>query len=71
MAELNAEHRGTAQPAAARLWANRWLLAAGIVAVLAVHGLAGASAYVVLAAIVLLLAAALLPSGGARRSIED
>lgn len=71
MAELNAEHKGTAQPAAARLWANRWLLAAGIVAVLAVHGLAGASAYVVLAAIVLLLAAALLPSGGARQSIED
>ena len=71
MAELNAEHKGTAQPVAARLWASRWLLAAGFVAVFAVYGLAGTSAYVLVAAIALLLAAALLPSGGARQSIEN
>jgi two-component system phosphate regulon sensor histidine kinase PhoR len=71
MAELNAEHKGTAQPVAARLWASRWLLAAGFVAVFAAYGLAGTSAYVLVAAIGLLLAAALLPSGGARQSTEN
>lgn len=71
MAELNAEQKGTAQPVAVRLWGSRWLLAAGIVAVFAVYGLAGISAYVLVAAIALLVAAALLPSGAPRRSTED
>ena len=62
MADLDAEQKGTAQTIATRLWNGRWLLAAGVVAVVAVYALAASSAYVVLAALLLLLAAAMLPA---------
>ncbi|RVB20502.1 two-component sensor histidine kinase, partial [Mesorhizobium sp. M7A.F.Ca.CA.001.07.2.1] len=68
MADLDTEQRGMTQTMAARLWNSRWLLAAGVVAVLAVYALAGISAYVVPAALLLLLAAAILPTAGARQS---
>ncbi|WP_168991979.1 MULTISPECIES: ATP-binding protein [Mesorhizobium] len=71
MADLDAEQKDTGQTIAARLWISRWLLMAGIVAVLAVYALAAISAYVVLAALLLLLAAATLPTTGARPSIES
>ncbi|RUY39954.1 two-component sensor histidine kinase [Mesorhizobium sp. M7A.F.Ca.CA.001.09.2.1] len=68
MADLDTEQRGITQTMAARLWNSRWLLAAGVVAVVAVYALAGISAYIVLAALLLLLAAAILPAAGARQS---
>jgi two-component system phosphate regulon sensor histidine kinase PhoR len=73
MADMGgAEQRSTAQAVATRLWSSRWLLAAGIVAVLTVYGFADMSFYVVLlACAVLLLAAAMLPAGVARQSAED
>jgi two-component system, OmpR family, phosphate regulon sensor histidine kinase PhoR len=71
MADTGAERITTAQALRARVWNSRWLLAAGIVAIVAVYGYAGMSAYVVLAALALVLAAALLPTGGASRSSES
>lgn len=66
------EQRSTAQLVANRLWNSRWLLAAGIVALLTVYGFADMTGYVVLlACAVLLLAAAMLPAGVARQSAED
>ncbi|TGV80807.1 hypothetical protein EN792_037010 [Mesorhizobium sp. M00.F.Ca.ET.149.01.1.1] len=53
---------------AARLWRNRWLLAAGVVAVLAVYSFAGAPVYVPLLAVALLAAAAMLPADAERQS---
>ncbi|TIY10757.1 MAG: two-component sensor histidine kinase, partial [Mesorhizobium sp.] len=73
MADMGgAEQRSTAQLVTTRLWNSRWLLAAGIVAVLTVYGFADTSGYVVLlACAVLLLAAAMLPASVARQSAED
>ena len=52
MADMGgAEQRSTAQLVATRLWNSRWLLAAGIVAVLTVYGFADMTGYVVLLAI--------------------
>ncbi|MER9460262.1 ATP-binding protein [Mesorhizobium sp. M0387] len=70
MADTGAERTTTGQAVAGRLWNSRWLLAAGAIAIMAVYGFAGISAYVVLAALTVLLAAALLPTGGASRSAE-
>ncbi|RUW87324.1 two-component sensor histidine kinase, partial [Mesorhizobium sp. M8A.F.Ca.ET.059.01.1.1] len=60
MTDLGAEQKGTGQAMAARLWNSRWLLAAGVVAVLIAYGFAGISAYVLVPALLLLLAAAIL-----------
>lgn len=71
MAEMGAEQQGAAQTVAIRLWNSRWLLAAGIVAVLAVYWFAGMSGYVVLLACAVLLAAAMLQTDVARQSAES
>ncbi|TGQ44620.1 MULTISPECIES: ATP-binding protein [unclassified Mesorhizobium] len=71
MAELGTERKGTARVLAGRLWNSRWLLAAGIVAVLAAYGFAGMSAWVVVLAVALLFAAAMLPSAAARQFTES
>ena len=71
MADLGAEQKSTAQAVANRLWNSRWLLAAGIVAVLAVYSFAGMSAYVVLLACAVLLAAAMLPTEAARQASDS
>ncbi|TPJ16498.1 two-component sensor histidine kinase [Mesorhizobium sp. B2-7-3] len=68
MTELGAEQKSTGQAVAARLWHSRWLLAAGVVAVLIAFGFAGFSAYVLVPALLLLPAAAILPVTGARYS---
>lgn len=68
MTELGAEQKGTGQAVAARLWHSRWLLAAGVVAVLIAFGFAGISAYVLVPALLLLPAAAILPVTSARHS---
>ncbi|MEW6631464.1 MAG: ATP-binding protein [Pseudomonadota bacterium] len=60
MVETSAE-RSTRWPLTARLWHGRWLLVAGIIAVLAVYGFAGTSVYVPVLALAVLIAAALLP----------
>lgn len=66
MAETSAE-RSTKPALTARLWRSRWLLAAGIVAVLAVYGFAGMSVYVPVLALAALIAAAMLPVDVERR----
>ncbi|MER9200347.1 ATP-binding protein [Mesorhizobium sp. M0933] len=71
MADIGTERRGRAQAVAMRLWNSRWLLAAGLVAVLMVYGFAGMSGYVVLLAGAVLVAAAMLPAGIARQSTEN
>ncbi|MCV3205791.1 ATP-binding protein [Mesorhizobium sp. YC-39] len=71
MAEMGAEQQGVAQTVAIRLWNSRWLLAAGIVAVLSVYWFAGMSGYVVLLACAVLLAAAMLQTDVARQSAES
>ncbi|MER8461609.1 ATP-binding protein [Mesorhizobium sp. M1396] len=69
MADL--EQKGMAQTLAIRLWNSRWLLAAGVVAVLIAFAFAGISAYALLPALLLLLAAAMLPAAGARQSTDS
>ncbi|AZO56521.1 MULTISPECIES: ATP-binding protein [unclassified Mesorhizobium] len=71
MTDLGAEQKGTGQAMAARLWNSRWLLAAGVVAVLIAYGFAGISVYALVPALLLLLAAAILPVAGARHSAES
>ncbi|MBZ9992534.1 ATP-binding protein [Mesorhizobium sp. BH1-1-4] len=71
MTDLGAEQKGTGQAMAARLWNSRWLLAAGVLAVLIAYGFAAISAYVLIPALLLLLAAAILPVAGARHSGES
>ncbi|MBZ9739337.1 MULTISPECIES: ATP-binding protein [unclassified Mesorhizobium] len=71
MTDLGAEQKGTGQAMAARLWSSRWLLAAGVLAVLIAYGFAAISAYVLIPALLLLLAAAILPVNGARHSGES
>ncbi|UCI19355.1 two-component sensor histidine kinase [Mesorhizobium sp. B2-1-8] len=70
MTDLGAEQKSTGQAIAGRLWNSRWLLAAGVLAVLITYGFAGISAYVLVPALLLLLAAAILPVAGARHSAE-
>ncbi|OBQ67913.1 ATP-binding protein [Mesorhizobium erdmanii] len=71
MTELDAEQKGMAHAIAVRLWQSRWLLAAGVLAVLIAFAFASVSAYVLVLALFLLLAAAMLPAGGLRQSAED
>ena len=70
MAETGAGQDSGGQALAARLWRNRWLLAAGVVAVVAVYYFAGASAYVPLLALAALAIAAMLPADAERRSAD-
>ncbi|MDG4873945.1 ATP-binding protein [Mesorhizobium sp. WSM4935] len=70
MAETGAEQDGKRQAPAARLWRNRWLLGAGVVAVLAVYSFAGASVYVLVLALVALAAAAMLPTDAGRQPAD-
>jgi two-component system phosphate regulon sensor histidine kinase PhoR len=70
MAEQSAEQASVAQTIAIRLWSNRWLLAAGLVAVLLAFAFASISAYVLVPALLLLLAAAIVPTGAARQPGE-
>lgn len=71
MIDLNAEQKGMARTMAARLWNSRWLLAAGVVAILIAFAFAAISAYVLVPALLLLFAAAMLPTAGAHRSAES
>lgn len=70
MTDLDAEQKGMARTLAVRLWNSRWLLAAGVVAVLIAFALAGISTYVLVPALLLLLAAAMLPTAGALQSVQ-
>ncbi|TPK68107.1 two-component sensor histidine kinase [Mesorhizobium sp. B2-4-15] len=71
MTDLEAEQKGMTRTMAIRLWNGRWLLAAGVVAVLIAFAFAGLSAYVLVPALLLLLAAAILPAAGMRQSEEN
>ncbi|MBZ9809260.1 two-component sensor histidine kinase [Mesorhizobium sp. BR1-1-9] len=71
MADQGADEKGMAQALAARLWNSRWLLVAGLVAVMAVYAFAGISAYVLLPALALLLVAAMIPAGATRQPGES
>ncbi|TRC73584.1 two-component sensor histidine kinase [Mesorhizobium sp. WSM4307] len=71
MAEQSAEQASVAQAMAIRLWNSRWLLAAGVVAVLTAFAFANISAYVLVPALLLLLVAAMLPAAGLRQSGEN
>ncbi|MBZ9897532.1 two-component sensor histidine kinase [Mesorhizobium sp. BR1-1-6] len=71
MADQGADEKGMAQALAARLWNSRWLLVAGLVAVMAVYAFAGISAYVLLPALALLLVAAMIPAGATRQHGES
>lgn len=55
---------------AARLSRNRWLLGAGVLAVLAVYFFAGASVYVLMLALAALAAAAMLPANAERQPAD-
>lgn len=68
MADMGEEERGTARTVADRLWTSRWLLAAGIIAIVAVYVSADVSAYVLLPALAMLFGAAMLPTGIRRQS---
>ncbi|CDX61782.1 ATPase domain-containing protein [Mesorhizobium plurifarium] len=70
MAETGAEQDGKGQALAARLRRNRWLLGAGVLAVLAVYSFAGASVYVPVLALVVLAAAAMLPTDAERQPTD-
>jgi two-component system phosphate regulon sensor histidine kinase PhoR len=70
MTDLDAGQKGMAQILAARLWNSRWLLAAGVAAVLIAFAFAGMSAYALVPALLLLLAAAMLPAAGLRQSAD-
>jgi len=70
MAETGAGQDSRGQALAARLWRNRWLLAAGVVAVVAVYYFASASAYVPLLALAGLAIAAMVPADAERRSAD-
>ncbi|KRB26266.1 MULTISPECIES: ATP-binding protein [Mesorhizobium] len=70
MTDLDAGQKGMAQILAARLWNSRWLLAAGVAAVLIAFAFAGVSAYALVPALLLLLAAAMLPAAGLGQSAD-
>ena len=68
MADMGEEERSTARTVADRLWSSRWLLAAGVIAIVAVYLFADVSAYVLLPALAMLFGAAMLPVGIRRQS---
>ncbi|MET2828736.1 sensor histidine kinase [Mesorhizobium shangrilense] len=68
MADMGEEGRSTGRTVADRLWTSRWLLAAGIITIVAVYVFADVSAYVLLPALAMLFGAAMLPSGIRRQS---
>ncbi|SFN82229.1 two-component system, OmpR family, phosphate regulon sensor histidine kinase PhoR [Mesorhizobium sp. NFR06] len=70
MAETGAEQNGKGQALAARLWRNRRLLSAGVVAIFAAYYFAGASVYVPLLGLVALAVAAMLPADAERQSAD-
>ncbi|MBZ9813402.1 MULTISPECIES: ATP-binding protein [unclassified Mesorhizobium] len=70
MAETGAGQDNKGQALAGRLARNRWLLGAGVLAVLAVHFFAGSSAYVLLLALAALAAAAMLPADAERQPAD-
>ncbi|QPC94904.1 ATP-binding protein [Mesorhizobium sp. INR15] len=71
MADGSSDEKGMAQTIAARLWNGRWLLAAGVAAVLITYVFAGISAYALLPALVVLAVAAILPVGTERNASEN
>ncbi|TPL45856.1 ATP-binding protein [Mesorhizobium sp. B2-4-6] len=70
MAETGAGQNNRGQALAARLSRNRWLLGAGVLAVLAVYFFAGASVYVLMLALAALAAAAILPANAERQPAD-
>ncbi|TPI22556.1 ATP-binding protein [Mesorhizobium sp. B4-1-1] len=70
MAETGAGQNNRGQALAARLSRNRWLLGAGVLAVLAVYFFAGASVYVLMLALAALAAAAMLPANAERQPAD-
>jgi two-component system phosphate regulon sensor histidine kinase PhoR len=70
MAETGAEQDGKGQALVARLSRNRWLLGAGVLAVLAVYFFAGVSFYVLVLALVALAAAAMLSKDAGRQPAD-
>ncbi|CDX36521.1 ATPase domain-containing protein [Mesorhizobium plurifarium] len=71
MAETGAEQDGKRQALVARLSRNRWLLGAGVLAVLAVYFFAGVSFYVLVLALVALAAAAMLSKDAGRQPADS
>lgn len=67
MADMGEEERSTARTVADRLWNSRWLLATGVIAIVAVYVFADVSAYVLLPVLAMLFGAAMLPTGIRRR----
>jgi two-component system phosphate regulon sensor histidine kinase PhoR len=59
------DETGALQAVAGRVWNNRWLLAAGVLAVLVAFAFGASSPYMLIAAFVLLVGAAMLPVGAA------
>ncbi|TPI60942.1 two-component sensor histidine kinase [Mesorhizobium sp. B3-1-3] len=70
MAETGAGQNNRGQALAARLSRNRWLLGAGVLAVLAVYFFAGVSVYVLMLALAALAAAAMLPANTERQPAD-
>ena len=70
MADTGKEPTGLLQAFAARLWSARWLLVAGVVALIFVYAFAASSVFVLVAALAVLGAAALLPADAASQSAE-
>lgn len=70
MAETGAGQNNRGQALAARLSRNRWLLGAGVLAVLAVYFFAGVSVYVLMLALAALAAAAMLPANAERQPAD-
>ncbi|MBZ9862835.1 MULTISPECIES: ATP-binding protein [unclassified Mesorhizobium] len=70
MAETGAGQDNKGRALAGRLARNRWLLGAGVLAVLAVYFFAGSSAYVLLLALAALAAAAMLPADAERQPAD-
>ncbi|TPJ36269.1 ATP-binding protein [Mesorhizobium sp. B2-8-3] len=70
MAETGAGQNNRGQALAARLSRNRWLLGAGVLAVLAVYFFAGVSVYVLMLALAALPAAAMLPANAERQPAD-
>ncbi len=70
MADTGTEPTGLLQALAARLWNARWLIVAGVVALISVYVFAASSVFVLVAALAVMVAAALLPAGAANQSAE-
>ncbi|TPI49074.1 two-component sensor histidine kinase [Mesorhizobium sp. B2-9-1] len=70
MAETGAGQDNKGRALTGRLARNRWLLGAGVLAILAVYFFAGASAYVLVLALAVLAAAAMLPADAEREPAD-